>query len=321
MNINKKEWVRANKKRVAGMVGCAFVLLLGVYFLFIHNRVSTTPFRVMQSDMEEERFYDYVEENGAELSFSLQSPGILTDEVKEALLDGRDELDEGIYTWVDEEYEETHVVLVGEADKVSGIYGVHREGDDILIGWSSEDWQTDGPRAHIVHLVIDEMLDDSSNRFHLVDVDMSDEVAEQVMIPTGVDTLSEEEVAEIEASVERDRAYSELMTSYFSSEFGLTFEEWQGLPNEAQVEKAQEAGFDSLVEFDAYLNETVAPEYNISIDDELDELYQRYFGRSMQEMAELDGEAYREVIESSAISQEEFQEMVNDIIDAKEGGL
>ena len=319
--MNIKKWIQSNKKQTVGML-LGIALLFGLYFLFLHERVSTTSFRVVQSDMDEESFYDYVEDNGSELSFSLQSPGMLTDEVKEALLNGRDDLEEGIYTWVDEEFDETHIVLVGEEGKVSGIYGVHREGDDVLIGWSSEDWNTSGSvDTHIVHLVIDERLDDSSNKIHLVNVDMADDISENVVIPTGNDPISEEELAEIEATVERDREYSELMTGYFSSEFGMTFEDWQGLTESEQLEHAQSAGFDTLGELETYLAETVAPQYNITIDDELDQLYQRYFGRTIDEMAELDGEEYRAVIDASSISQEEFQTIVDELIEEKEGGL
>lgn len=318
-----KEWVMTHKKQSVGLVICAVLLFVTGYALFLHNRVSTTSFRVRQSSMDEEDFYDYADEHGSELSFSLQSPGVLTEEVEQALLDGRESLGEGIYTWVDEDYEETHVVLVSEdEDLVSGIYGVHKEGDDVLIGWSSENWQTEGnSRTHIVHLVIDDMLDESENQFHLVDVNIEDDVSELVTIPIGGEPLSEEEEAEIEAQLDRDRVYVETMTSYFSTEMGLTFEEWQGLPLDEQEEKAQEAGFDSLSDLNHFLDEQVAPEYTINIDAELEALYQRYFGLSLAEMAELDGEAYRAVIDASDLTQEEFQEMVSDIIDQKEEGL
>lgn len=321
--MNIKERIQSNKKVTIGLV-ISVVLLLGLYFLFLHNRVSTTPFRVSQSDMGEEQFYEYVEENGAELSFSLQSPGMLTDEVKEALLNGEGELEDGIYTWVDDEFDETHIVLVGEEGKVSGIYGVHREGDDVLIGWSSEDWETSGANSdttHIVHLVIDEILDDSNNKIHLVDVDMADEVSDLVTIPTGGDSMTDEELAEAEENLARDQEYAELMTGYFSSEFGVTFDEWQALTDSEQLKKANEAGFESLDALEVYIAENVASQYNINIEDELDQLYQHYFGRTIEEMAELDSEEYLAVIDASAISQEEFQDLVNELIEEKEGGL
>lgn len=319
--MNKKEWLYKNRKKLS-VIGAGALLLFGcIYFLLIHNRVSTTSFRVAQSDMEEEQFYTYVEENASELSFSLQAPEMLTDEVKEGLLDGRDALTDGIYTWVDDEYDETHVVLVGDKGKVSGIYGVHKEDDNVLIGWSSEDWQTDGSStSHIVHLVLDEVIDESDNQFHLVDVDMADEVSENVVIPTGESaSLSDDELAEIDEEMDEQTAYSELMTEYFSAAFELTFGEWQALPDDEKEALVHDAGFDSVSDLEGYLAETVAADYNISIDAELEQLYQRYFGRSMQDMAELTGEEYREVIDTSAISQEEFQDMVNAIIDQKEG--
>lgn len=314
------DWLHTHKKQTIGLLLGAILLFGGLYAFFLHNRVSTTAFRVRESHMDEQDFYAYVDEHGSELSFSLQSPGALTDDVESALLDGREALDEGLYTWVDEEYEETHVVLVGEdEDLVSGIYGVHKEGDDVLIGWSSENWQTAGDiRTHIVHLVIDDVLDTSENDFHIVDVDIDEDVSEHVTIPVGGEPLSEAEQAEIDEQIERDREYAEIMSSYLNDELGLTFDEWQSLTAAELDEKAKDAGFASLSELNDHIVSQVVPEYNISIDEELEDLYQLYFGRSMAEMAALDGEAYRAVIDSSSISQEEFQSMVDDIIEAHE---